>query len=214
LCFDDRYCVVRSLSKIGKAFLCHIFAMIEDSQAQEWYEIEGKAKDKRRTTMQEPEIKIIRPGIHNRQRVAPELEGVERISKLLDSQFIIPGTNIRFGLDPIFSLFPVIGDFITYMISAALIYTMHTQGASRKVVIKMLLNSTFDAVLGAIPIVGTVFDVFYRSNEKNIRLLKEHYLEGKHEGSGNGLVLVIAIICLMVVCLTIYGMYKLIEAIF
>jgi hypothetical protein len=165
-------------------------------------------------TMQEPEIKIIRPGVHDPLRGSPALQAVERIARLLDSRFIIPGTNIRFGLDPIFSLFPVIGDFITYMISAALIYTMHTQGASRKVVIKMLLNSTFDAVLGAIPIVGTVFDVFYRSNEKNIRLLKEHYLEGKHVGSGNGILLVIALICFAVVGLTIYGMYKLIEAIF
>jgi hypothetical protein len=166
------------------------------------------------TTMQEPEIKIIRPGDRNPLRDAPALQAVERIARLLDSRFIIPGTNIRFGLDPIFSLFPVLGDFITYMISAALIYTMHTQGASRKVVVKMLLNSTFDAVLGAIPIVGTVFDVFYRSNEKNVRLLKEHYLEGKHEGSGNGILLVIALICFAVVCLTVYGMYKLIQAIF
>lgn len=163
--------------------------------------------------MQEPEIKIIRPG-QDRTQDAPALKGVEQIAKLLDSQFSIPGTNIRFGLDPIFSLFPVIGDFITYLISAALIYTMHTQGASRKVVIKMLLNSTFDAVLGAIPIVGTVFDVFYRSNEKNLRLLREHYMEGKHEGSGNGILLVIAAICLFVVCLSAYGMYKLFEAIF
>lgn len=162
----------------------------------------------------EPELKIIRPGEQEAIKMNPALRTVEQISRLLDSKFVVPGTQIRFGLDPIFSLFPVIGDFMTYLISAALIYTMYTNGASRKVVIKMMLNSTFDAVLGAIPLVGTVFDVFYRSNEKNVRLLKEHYYEGRHEGSGNGLLTLIVVICFSIVFLTIYGMYKLMQEIF
>jgi hypothetical protein len=161
----------------------------------------------------EPEIKIIMPG-----QEAPEegkqLRWVRQLSTLLDSQFIIPGTNIRFGLDPLFSLIPVLGDLATYVISGVLIYTMYQQGASRKVVIKMIMNSTFDAVLGTIPIVGTVFDVFYRSNERNLKLLREHYLEGKHQGSGNGLVLLILFVAIVIVAAAAYGMYKLGEAIF
>jgi hypothetical protein len=161
----------------------------------------------------EPEIKIIMPG-----QEAPEegkqLRWVRQLSTLLDSQFIIPGTNIRFGLDPLFSLIPILGDLATYVISGVLIYTMYQQGASRKVVIKMIMNSTFDAVLGTIPIVGTVFDVFYRSNERNLKLLREHYLEGKHQGSGNGLVLLILFVAIVIVAAAAYGMYKLGEAIF
>jgi hypothetical protein len=156
------------------------------------------------------EVKILRTDL--RSNVA--LQAVERISRVLDSQFTIPGTKIKFGIDPIMSLFPVVGDFITYLISASLIYIMHTQGASRKVVIKMMLNSTLDAVIGSIPVIGTVFDVFYRSNDRNIKLLKEHYLEGKHYGSGNGILWLTAIICFVVVATACYGMYKLLAAIF
>ena len=162
----------------------------------------------------EPEIRIIRPGKHQQMDEDPTLRMVERVSHLLDSKFIIPGTNIRFGIDPIMSLIPVLGDFLTYMVSAALIYTMHNHGASRKVVIKMILNSTLDAVVGAIPLVGTIFDVFYRSNDRNMQLLKEHYDEGKHQGSGNGIIIMISILGLFIVILAFYGMYKLMQAIF
>lgn len=161
----------------------------------------------------EPEIKIIMPGQEAPEK-EKELRWVRQLSTLLDSQFTIPGTNIRFGLDPLFSLIPVLGDLATYVISGVLIYTMYQQGASRKVVIRMIMNSTFDAVLGTIPLVGTVFDVFYRSNERNMKLLREHYMEGKHQGSGNGLVLLILFVAILIIAAAAYGMYKLGEAIF
>jgi hypothetical protein len=132
----------------------------------------------------------------------------------MDSRFLIPGTNIRFGLDPIFSLVPVMGDLITYIISGALIYNMHTQGASRKVVIKMILNSTLDTVIGVIPVVGTIFDIFYRSNNRNVKLLKEHYYEGKHQGSGNGILILVALVAIVIVVAAVYGIYKLFEVLF
>jgi hypothetical protein len=162
----------------------------------------------------EPEIRIIRPGEANDFDKSSTLRWVEQLSRWLDSRFTIPGTRIRFGLDPIFSLFPVIGDLITYMISGMLIYTMYQQGASRKVVIKMVMNSTVDAVLGSIPLIGTVFDIFYRSNDRNVRLLREHYLEGKHQGSGNGMLLVIVVGAIVVVSAAFYGMWKLMQLIF
>src|SRR5688572_23474351 len=135
----------------------------------------------------EPRIQIIRP----EQQSRPDIAGIERFARFLDSRFIIPGTNIRFGLDPVLSLFPVIGDLITFLISGMLIRSMYTYGASRKVVIKMVVNSTLDAVIGAIPIVGTIFDIFYRANDRNVKLLREYYFEGKHQGSGRGLLLII-----------------------
>jgi hypothetical protein len=139
---------------------------------------------------------------------------IESLARLMDSKFGIPGTRIRFGIDPIMSLIPVLGDFITYLISGALIYTMHTQGASRKVVIKMILNSTLDAIIGVIPLVGTIFDIFYRANDRNVKLLREHYYEGKHQGSGNGLLAAIAIGAILLVTTISYGMWKLLEALF
>jgi hypothetical protein len=142
------------------------------------------------------------------------LEWIERIARWLDSKFVIPGTTIRFGLDPLMSLFPVVGDFVTYVISGMLVYNMYQHGVSRKVVIKMILNSTLDAIIGVIPVVGTFFDIFYRANDRNVRLLKEHYNEGKHHGSGNGILLVIAVIAIGLFAAAFYGLYKLFEAIF
>ena len=145
---------------------------------------------------------------------AQSLKFVEDVSSYLDSKFRIPGTKIRFGVDPIMSMFPVVGDLITYFVSGMLIYTMHRHGASRKVVIKMIVNSTLDAVIGAIPVIGTIFDIFYRSNDRNVRLLKEHYFEGKHQGSGTGTLVVIAIIAVLMVAAALYGVYRLLEWIF
>ena len=145
---------------------------------------------------------------------SPGIKGIEQIARLMDSRFMIPGTKIRFGIDPILSLFPIFGDLITYIISGALIYIMHTQGASRNVVIKMILNSTLDTLIGAVPLVGTIFDIFYRANDRNVRLLKEHYFEGKHQGSGNGLLLLIAAVAVLIVAAAFYGIFKLFEAIF
>lgn len=161
----------------------------------------------------EPNVRVVYdPKEGDRRR--PSLENFERLARLLDSRFEIPGTGIRFGLDPLLSLIPVLGDLITLLISSMLIYTMHRHGASRKVVIKMMLNAGFDTVVGAIPLAGTVFDVFYRSNERNLRLLKEHYFEGKHQGSGSGLLLVIGLIAALVIAAVVFGVWKLLDVLF
>jgi len=142
------------------------------------------------------------------------MEWIERLARWLDSRFLIPGTNIKFGIDPIMSLFPIVGDLMTYVVSGMLIYTMYNEGASGKVVIKMILNSTLDAIIGTIPLVGTVFDIFYRANDRNVRLLKEHYFEGKHQGSGKGLLIISALLAFVLVGAASYGMFKLLEAVF
>jgi hypothetical protein len=149
-----------------------------------------------------------------RDNDAPAIQWVEQLSKLMDSRFVVPGTNIRFGIDPVLSLLPVFGDLVTFIVSGMLIYTMRNHGASRNVAIKMILNATLDAAIGAIPIVGTIFDIFYKANDRNVKLLKEHYFEGKHQGSGNGLLILIAIVAVVLVAAAFYGIFKLFEAIF
>ena len=161
----------------------------------------------------EPNVRIVYDPKKG-ESAPPELQSFQRMANLLDSKFEIPGTGIRFGLDPLLSLMPVLGDLITLVISSMLIYTMHNHGASRKVVVKMMLNAGLDTIIGAVPLVGTIFDVFYRSNERNVKLLKEHYFEGKHQGSGTGLLLIIFLIAILVIAAVIYGIWKLMEAIF
>ena len=162
----------------------------------------------------EPNVRVVYDPSKKGDVRSPEVQSFERMAELMDSKFSIPGTNIRFGIDPLLSLIPVLGDLITFMISSMLIYTMYNHGASRKVVIRMMLNSGLDTIIGAVPLVGTFFDIFYRSNERNVKLLKEHYFEGKHQGSGGGLLLIIFLIAVIVIAAVVYGVYKLVEAVF
>jgi hypothetical protein len=143
-----------------------------------------------------------------------ELKWVENISSIMDSRFTLPGTRFKFGLDPLIGLIPGLGDMASFTVSGLLVYTMAKHGVSRKVLILMVLNVMFDAVLGSIPIIGNVFDFFYKANEKNIRLLKKHYVKGKYQGSGTGILIFIAVLLLLFFIAMIYGIYKLFEFLF
>lgn len=134
----------------------------------------------------------------------PDLKWIRRISQLLDSKFKIPSTSIRFGLDPIFSIIPGLGDLGTYVVSLMIVYTVRKNGASGELIIKMLINASLDALIGSIPILGTIFDVWYKSNEKNLRLVQEYYEEGKHQGSGKGLLFLVILIVISIIAALIY----------
>lgn len=116
------------------------------------------------------------------------------MGRLLDTQFKIPGTNFRFGLDPILGMFiPYAGDLITYCISGVLIFYMARHGASGKLVVKMLLNVTLDLLIGGIPIAGELGDFILRANDRNITMYREYIEEGKHSGSGIGIIIAVLI---------------------
>lgn len=119
------------------------------------------------------------------QKRKREFEWIERFSILLDSQFHIGG--FRFGLDPLLNLIPFAGQTISFATSFFLVIIMLRNGAGSKVAVKMLLNILRDAILGAIPFFGQVFDFFHRANKQNVQLLREHYFENKHQGSAKGL---------------------------
>ncbi len=138
-----------------------------------------------------------------------KLKWVEYVSVLMDDKFKIPGTNFRFGLDPLLNLIPIVGDLSGFAVSAMLVATMAKNGASRKIVILMLINIIIDTTIGAIPIIGNIFDFAYKSNTKNIRLLKEHYQDGKHQGKGTGIIVLIVVILLVFLILITFLMYKL-----
>jgi hypothetical protein len=120
---------------------------------------------------------------------------IDRFSKLLDSQFTIPGTSMKFGLDPIVGLIPGAGDVVTYIMSALLIIAMFQRGASGKLVMKMVGNAALDMLVGSIPVLGSIFDFTYKANDRNVKLFHEFHEEGKHKGSGIGyIILFIAIL--------------------
>ena len=137
---------------------------------------------------------------------APDkLRNVERMSRLLDSKFRIPGTDIRFGADFLIGLIPYGGDLLSFLMSGALVLTMARHGASGKLVVRMLINVLIDTVVGAVPILGDIFDLFFKSNRRNYELLREHYEEGAHTGSAKG-VIIGTVVALGVMLVLLFGL--------
>lgn len=102
-------------------------------------------------------------------------ELAERLVTLLDDRFRIPGTDLRFGLDPIIGiLFPGIGDAFTGTGSIGLLTLALRRGVPRVILWRMVLNILIDMVFGSLPIVGDIFDVAFKANRRNLELIREH----------------------------------------
>lgn len=98
---------------------------------------------------------------------------------LLDSKFRIPGTNIRFGLDPILSIFPGLGELATPVFTVLVLVQALRQRVPGVVIFRMIVNALIDAAVGAVPIAGTIADVFWRANNANLTLLERHARRGR-----------------------------------
>jgi hypothetical protein len=134
---------------------------------------------------------------------------LDRSAEILDNKFRIPGTNIRFGVDALLGLFPYVGDVLTFIVSGFLIIIMARYGISGKLVLKMLGNIWIDGMFGTVPLLGDVFDLRYRANLKNVRLVKEYIAEGKHGGSAWGLIFLILLILFLMLALSVFVLWKL-----
>jgi Domain of unknown function (DUF4112) len=98
---------------------------------------------------------------------------LDTLANLLDTAFILPGTNVRFGFDALIGLVPGIGDAITTLISLYIVHEARQLAAPSHVIIRMLANIALDGFVGAVPLVGDAFDVMWRSNRRNVQLLRE-----------------------------------------
>ena len=110
---------------------------------------------------------------------------IDALATLLDTALVIPGTGIRFGFDGLIGLFPVVGDMITTALPLFIVHEAYQLGAPGHVIMRMLGNVALDGVFGAVPLVGDAFDVLWRANRRNMRLLRE-WLEGERWGSRRG----------------------------
>ena len=116
------------------------------------------------------------------------------LAEWLDQRFTIPGTSIRIGLDPILGLIPGIGDMIANLAGSAILLIAAQYGLPKIVLLRMGLNVALNAMIGAIPVFGDVFSIWFRSNVKNAQLLERYVsAEGRASTSGTWL-LVIAVI--------------------
>lgn len=136
-------------------------------------------------------------------------KSLQRLANLLDSQFNIG--NFRFGIDPLLGLIPGVGDFISLMFSGGFLALAAKHGASRKLLILMALNVLLDTLIGTIPVIGQIFDFFFKANNRNARLLQKYYHQGKYKGSGKDVIAIIIIVMFLITALFIFLMWKLIE---
>jgi len=95
------------------------------------------------------------------------------LANLLDTAFILPGTNVSFGFDALIGLVPGIGDAITTAISLYIVLEARQLGAPAHLILRMLANVVVDGFVGAVPLVGDAFDVLWRANRRNVWLLRE-----------------------------------------
>jgi hypothetical protein len=105
---------------------------------------------------------------------AERVARIEALAGLLDTAFIIPGTTLRFGFDALVGLVPGIGDAVTTALSLWLVKEAHALGAPGYLIARMLGNIAIDGVVGAVPLVGDVFDLVWKSNRRNMHLLRRH----------------------------------------
>ncbi len=150
----------------------------------------------------------------------PELIWIGRLTRLMDSRFRFPGTQFRFGLDPLFGIVPFLGDIISLLISAMMVMAMVRHGISSKVIILMLLNIGVDFLLGFVPIAGDAIDFFNKANTRNFHLMQAYYEEGEHKGSGWWIIwMILLFIIFMIVGLIwvafklLYWTYELMESV-
>jgi Domain of unknown function (DUF4112) len=104
------------------------------------------------------------------------LARLEAVAKLLDVAFVLPGTKIRYGIDGIIGLIPVVGDIIATALSLWLVREARALGAPWHITARMLGNVAIQGVVGAVPVAGDAFDVMFRANIRNARMLR-HWLE-------------------------------------
>lgn len=120
--------------------------------------------------------------IPNRNDPAALRKRVETLEIILERSFVIPGINRPVGLDAIVGLVPVVGDVITAAMGAYLIWEARNLGMPKWKIWRMMGNLGVDTALGAIPLVGDAFDFLFRSNTRNLKIIKRH-LDKHHPGT-------------------------------
>lgn len=105
---------------------------------------------------------------------ADALRRMELVARLLDTAFVIPGTKQRFGIDAVVGLVPGLGDIVTTVLSSYVIWEARNLGVSRFALGRMMTNLAIHAAIGSLPVVGDLFDAFFRVNQRNMRIVRSH----------------------------------------
>ena len=127
------------------------------------------------------------------------LKALKHMSRLLDSAFVLPGTEIRIGLDPILGLVPGLGDLVSPLFAIAMLWQGRDLGIPRVVQFRMIFNVAIDALVGMLPIAGDIFDFAWKANDRNYALLERHAYEHRRPTAGDWLFVAGLIALLLVI---------------
>jgi hypothetical protein len=134
--------------------------------------------------------------------------------RLLDTAFRVPGTGIRFGWDPIVGLVPWAGDFLTALFACVLIAQAHQMRVPKIVQLRMLMNVGIDLLVGVVPLVGDVADIFWKANTRNLALIERHAASPRPATAGDWLfVLGVCAAIVLIALIPVAVMYWLLHAV-
>ena len=103
------------------------------------------------------------------------LRRIRGLARLMDTALRIPGTGVSLGADSVLGLIPGIGDFGAAAVSLFIVNEARRLGVPKETLFKMLVNVGFDTVAGSVPVLGDVFDVYFKSNRRNLQLMLDHF---------------------------------------
>lgn len=148
------------------------------------------------------------PSLRARPTAAPARADLARLARLLDAAVRIPGTEFRVGLDALIGLVPGIGDMAGAALSGWIVLAAVRAGAPAAVLALMVLNIAIDTVLGAVPVVGDLFDAGWRSNTRNVALLERHLAApGATRAASRTAVLLVAVALAALVVVGLVGAF-------
>ena len=128
---------------------------------------------------------------------AQRLDALRKVAQLLDSAFVLPGTSMRVGLDPILGLVPGLGDLISPLFTLGILWQARELGIPKVVQLRMIFNVAIDTVVGLVPVLGDAFDFAWKANDMNMVLLERHAYE-EHEAAAADWLFVAAMVLLLV----------------
>jgi hypothetical protein len=123
------------------------------------------------------------------------------MARLFDAQFRVPGTQIRFGIDPLIGLIPGIGDLASPVLTLGILWHAAKLRVPKVVLMRMVINALIDAFAGAVPVVGDLFDFGWKATEWNMALLERHAMPGRSATSADYLFVIICILIVVIAAL-------------